>query len=258
MTRMLTALTAALLFMASFMLTLPAQAGVVREDKGDSDWEILLAPYLWMTGIKGTSQVGVLPPMDIDADFSDIISKVNMALALHTEFHRGKFAFVIDPTYLSLEMEASIDGAPIAPKAEVEIWLVEAWASYKLSENWEVLGGARWQSQDMDVDPGLPSPPFPEDVSFGVKDDWTDWFLGARFNYPLGSSRWVAVGRGDVSVAGDSDTNFNLSFFLNRHIRKTMMLNLGYRYMETDYDNFPKYAWDVRQQGFVVGYTWSF
>ena len=240
------------------VLAVPTRAGVVREDKGDTDWEILLAPYLWMTSIKGTSQVGTLPPMDIDAEFGDIISNVNMALALHTEFHRGKFAFVIDPTYLSLEMEASVDGAPIAPKAEVEIWLVEAWASYKLIPNWEILGGLRWQSQDMDVDPGLPAPPFPDDVSFGVKDDWLDAFVGARFSYPLGNSRWLAVGRGDVSVVGDSDTNFNLSISFNRRIRKTMLLNLGYRFMETDYDNFPTYVWDVRQQGLFAGYTWSF
>ena len=243
---------------ALLLFATPLTAGVVREDKGDSDWEILFAPYLWMTGIDGVSQVGILPPMDVEADFGDIVSNLNMALALHTEFHRGKFAFVIDPTYLSLEMDAAVDGAPVSPSAEVEIWLVEAWAGYKLTPNWELLGGARWQSQDMEVDPGLPSPPFPEDASFGVKEDWLDWFLGARFNYPIPNSRWRVVGRGDVSLAGDSDTNYNLSLFLNRHIRKTMVLNLGYRFMETDYDNFPSYVWDVRQQGFVVGYTWSF
>lgn len=43
-------------------------------------------------------------------------------------------------------MDAAVDGAPVSPKAEVEIWIVETWASYKLTENWEVLGGARWRS----------------------------------------------------------------------------------------------------------------
>ena len=37
-----------------------------------------------------------------------------------------------------------------------------------------------------------------------------------------------------------------------------MAVNLGYRYFENDYDNAPSYAWDVRQQGPIVGYTWSF
>ena len=91
-----------------------------------------------------------------------------------------------------------------------------------------------------------------------MKDDWLDWFIGGRFNYRLGSSRWSLVGRGDVTIAGDSDNGYNLSLFLNRHIRKTMMLNLGYRYLDTDYDNFPTYVWDAHQQGPVFGYTWSF
>ena len=95
-----TTLTAALC--TTLLFSSIVTAGVLREDKGDTDWEILLAPYLWGTSLKGTSQVGVLPPLDIDASFSDLLSNLNMALSLHTEFHRGKFAFVIDPTYLSL------------------------------------------------------------------------------------------------------------------------------------------------------------
>ncbi len=233
------------------------QAGVVRDDKGDTDWEILLTPYLWGSSLKGESQVGILPPLEIDASFGDIVSNLNVALALHTEFHRGKFAFVIDPMFVSLEAEASRDGAIAQPEAEIEMWLVDAWVAYKLTPEWELLGGLRYQDQDISVDPGLPSPPFPEDASFGVKDDWLDWFLGARFNYGLGD-HWRVVGRGDIAFAGDSDSNYQLSLFFNRKIRKTMMLNLGYKFMDTDYDNVPTYRWDVRQQGPVIGYTWSF
>jgi hypothetical protein len=65
--------------------------------------EIILAPYLWGTAINGTSTVGVLPPLDIDASFSDIFSNLNFAMSLHTEFKRGPWVFVIDPTYISLE-----------------------------------------------------------------------------------------------------------------------------------------------------------
>ena len=37
-----------------------------------------------------------------------------------------------------------------------------------------------------------------------------------------------------------------------------MMLNLGYKYLDTEYENEDVYVWDARMQGFVVGYTWSF
>jgi len=32
--------------------------GVLRDDKTDGDWEILLTPYLWAVGLKGTSTTG--------------------------------------------------------------------------------------------------------------------------------------------------------------------------------------------------------
>ena len=67
--------------------------------------EIILAPYLWGTSIDGTSAVGSLPPLEIDASFSDLLSNLNFAMSLHTEFRFDDWVFVIDPTYLSLEIE---------------------------------------------------------------------------------------------------------------------------------------------------------
>ena len=230
-----------------------ASAGVIREDKGDSDWEVLFAPYIWGTAIKGTSQLGVFPPTDIDASFSDILSNLNMALALHTEFHRGRWAFVIDPFWASLEMDA--DAGPAEVESTVDQLIVEAWGAYKITPNWEVLGGARYMDQDLEIEIGLPDP-FPGRKIKGG-DDWLDWFLGARFNYPV-AERWTVSGRGDVSLAGDSDSQYSFSFFVNRRFGKTMMLNLGYKYLDTEYENEGIYVWDARMQGFVLGYTWSF
>ena len=51
-----------------------------------------------------------------------------------------------------------------------------------------------------------------------------------------------------------------MSIFLNRSVGKkgNKMVNLGYRYLEDDYDDTGVYAWDVKQQGPVVGFTWVF
>lgn len=34
-------------------------------------------------------------------------------------------------------------------------------------------------------------------------------------------------------------------------------LNLGYRYFVADFENLPSYAWDITQDGPVVGLTWA-
>lgn len=234
-----------------------SSAGVLRDDKSDSDWEILLTPYLWGTSLDGTSAIGMLPPLPIDASFGDILDNLNMALSLHTEFHRGKWAFVIDPMYVSLEINLTTPVPDVSPKIEVDMLLVEAWTAYKINPNWELLGGIRWQDQDIAISsPGLPDPPFPG-TGFGVEDDWLDWFAGARFTSPIGQN-WIMAVRGDVVFAGDSDTSYNVVIFFNRRFGKNKALNLGYRYFEDDYDNSPTYAWDMKQEGPVIGYTWSF
>ena len=98
-----------------------SSAGVLREDKTNNDWEILLTPYLWATSLDGTSTIGALPPLDIDASFGDIFANLNMALAVHTEFHRGDWAFVIDPMCASLEIDLATPVPSVSPKIEVDM-----------------------------------------------------------------------------------------------------------------------------------------
>ncbi len=229
------------------------------QNSSDKDNKIVLTPYLWGTSISGTSTIGMLPPLDIDASFSDLFSNLNFAASVHTEFWVGDWIFVIDPTYLSLEMDIGLP--PPLPQdsslaMDVDIWLVEAWIGYRFTENWEAIGGARYQSQDISVN-GLPNPPFPDNI--GISENWTDWFLGARFRTDLGE-KWFMIWRGDVVVAGDSDTSWNASVFFNRRVGKkgNKALNLGYRYFVNDYNNTGSYRWDVTQDGPVVGFTWVF
>ncbi|TNF88152.1 MAG: hypothetical protein EP301_05445, partial [Gammaproteobacteria bacterium] len=98
-------------------MTAQVSAGVVRDDKGDTDWEFILTPYLWAISLNGTNQVGPFPPTDIDAKFSDLLDNMNMALAAHMELHRGKWAIALDPMWAQLEMDMG-DGS-----AEVNISL---------------------------------------------------------------------------------------------------------------------------------------
>ncbi len=241
-----------------FALCMISTAATAQSSSG-RDTKIVFAPYLWGTSISGTSTIGTLPPLDIDASFSDLFSNLNFAASVHTEFWVGDWIFVIDPTYLSLEMDIGLP--PALPEdtslsMDVDIWLVEAWAGYRLTENWEAIGGARYQSQDISVN-GLPNPPFPDNI--GISENWTDWFIGARFRTDLGD-KWFMMLRGDVVVAGDSDTSWNALLFFNRRVGKkgNKALILGYRYLVDDFNDTGIYRWDVTQDGPVLGFSWVF
>ena len=250
-----------------FAISIPMLAGLglcsaaaMAQGSGEKSREIILAPYLWAASIDGTSTIGSLPPLAIDASFSDLASNLDMAFAMHTEFRFNDWVFVIDPTYLSLSIDATIP-PPAPPSAildlEVEIWLVELWTGYRLNENWEAIGGLRYQSQDIAVS-GFPSPPALSS-SAGISVNWSDWFVGTRFNTDI-SENWFMIWRADVMIAGDSDTSWNTSIFFNRRVGKkgNKALNLGYRYFVDDFVESGVYAWDITQDGPVIGFTWVF
>ncbi len=233
-------------------------SAAMAQNSGDDGRSITLTPYLWGTALEGTATIGSLPPADLDASFGDILSNANFAMSLHTEFRFDDWVFVVDPTYISLEAEADIP--PPAPAGtvlpiEVDIWLVELWAGYRVHENWEVFGGLLYQDQDISMS-GLPSPPLPV-TSASVSENWTDGFIGARFNADLGE-KWYLTGRADVVVAGDSESAWNTSIMFNRRFGNRKSLNIGYRYLENEFDDPGVYGWDVTQSGPVIGYTWTF
>ena len=221
----------------------------------DKAWEIRLTPYLWGVSLDGTAAIGPAPPTDIDASFSDILSNANLALSLHTEFIRDKWTFTIDPTYMSLTIDVDVPVPPVSGEIDIDMWFVELWAAYEFVDHWQILGGARWQSQEISPDFGL-------GLASGVDVDWTDWFVGFRYTNDI-SDKWFVAVRGDVQFAGDSDSSWNATVFFSRRFgqRDNMALNLGYRYYTDDFETgsgLSFYAWDMDMTGPVVGYTWRF
>ena len=63
------------------MLALVAWSATASAQSSARDTnEIIFSPYIWGTSLSGTSTVGVLPPVDVDASFSDLFSNLNIAL----------------------------------------------------------------------------------------------------------------------------------------------------------------------------------
>jgi hypothetical protein len=252
------------LFLGCFSVVSAAEDSAKQDDR----WNIVLTPYLWGISLDGQTAFGRLPPADVDASFGDIVSYLNIGGSLHTEFRKGKWNFVIEPTYMSLEMDTPTQTIPFPPpdgppttiggKVKAKIWLVEGWTSYLVAPGWEILGGVRWQSQELkaefrniDID------------SNPVDESWADFFAGARYSTALGQ-KWGLALRGDYAVAGDSESgSWNGIVMFNRRFGETMALNLGYRYFSNEYKNGNdgeqgSYLWDMKMSGPMVGYTWQF
>ena len=247
--------TMAATLVALIVTSWSASASAQSTSGDDSEW--VLTPYIWGTALNGTNTIGPLPPLEIDASFGDIFSNLDFAFAMHTEYRNGRWAFVLDPMYVSIEadVDPGLPPGTTPPKLGIDIWFVELWAGYEIADKWEIVGGARYQSQDLALS-GLPSPPLPV-PGLSFSEDWTDWFIGVRLTTDL-SEKWFLAARLDTAIAGDSDSSTNASVMFNRRFGPNKSLNIGYRYFVNDYDNLPSFAWDMTQDGPVLGFTWAF
>src|SRR5210317_2592028 len=79
-------------------------------NKTDSDeWQFSITPYLWAVGLNGDMTVkGV--DSDVDENFSDILSNLDIALEAHFEVWKGNWGGFFDGTYVKLKTDAGTTG----------------------------------------------------------------------------------------------------------------------------------------------------
>ena len=210
----------------------------------DDQWHFNLAPYMWMTGIKGDVSVAGLRSVPVEATFSDIWKNFDFGLAGRFEGRKNRFGFGLDFTYNNL-------GAPVASnapvvgalglEADVRQLFSEGFAFYRVAQggradnpaHLDVLVGARYTGTRARLT---------AETSAGVQYDgqhqdldWFDAMAGLKFRAPLGS-RAALLGRGDVAGFGSNVTwnlEGDLAFMASQH----WTVGAGWRYMDIDYDN---------------------
>lgn len=223
--------------------------GVTTAQESDG-WDFRLTTYLWMLGLDGTT-AALGNDVPIDADFSDILDKLNLALSANMELNNGKWFVVLDPMWADLEM--SIDTAGPSGKVKIQLIIIDALVGVNVAEHFDIYVGARYNDQDITVIPnGMPR------ISLG--DDWTDFLLGIRVHGEI-SGKWSFAGRFDGAIGGDSDSAWYAQAIFLRRIGDNKHFDIGYRYYDNDYESgsgLTRFKWDVAQSGPVIGFSWEF
>ena len=229
-------------------------AHAIGSNSTDGEWEYELAPlFLWAQGIEGTSRIGpVSAPLDIT--FKDALSNLDATFTVHFEMKRDKLTLFGEYQFVNLGPEAE---GPMGGQLNIGFkdTIAEFGAGYWLfgteKTNWELLGGARYTKQKLDV--SVEDGPHLLDVS----EDWWVGFLGGRMSAAL-SEKWTFIGRVDYGVgSGDTNIIWNLTAMFDYRFKNWGSVFVGYKYMNYDYDNgtrgFERYAYDATQQGPLMG-----
>ena len=223
----------------------------------NGEWEFSLAPlFLWAQGIEGTSSVGpTQTPLNIK--FEDALDNLEATFTVHYEMKRDALSLFAEYQYVDLGPTAELPTGTeldIGFKDTIAELGVGYWVAGTERTDWEVIAGARYTKQDMNV--SVKSGP----KLVSVDEDWWVGFFGGRMAGKL-SQNWTFIGRADVG-AGDSDSVWNAVAAIDWRFSRVSSLLLGYRWMDYDYDNgkrgADRYAYDASQSGVLaaVNFYW--
>ncbi|MCE3003937.1 MAG: hypothetical protein LW860_14735 [Xanthomonadaceae bacterium] len=234
-------------------LALPAAAQGAASAQDPDGWSWVVVPYLWATSVETDLRDGASPP-GTDSAFSDIVSKIDMALQLHVEAQGDRFGAFADVTYLALSDESSFANA--TSDASLDVAMIELAGVWNLApehyDGLDLFAGIRHIANEAEIriDPADPAiPAFEPGLDIGL----TDFMLGARYSSNW-SERWGTTLRID-GAGGDTEGAINASALLRYRVGNGSWI-FGYRYMQVELGEDER-TLDLTLSGPVVAFSFG-
>ncbi|SPJ30750.1 hypothetical protein [Falsiruegeria mediterranea] len=228
--------------------------------QAQDNWEWRVAPYLWGSALSGTAAtVPGLPPVDVDASFSDILDNLDFAGMIAVRARNGRWGISGDLQYIKLNAASG----PIGPnygqaQAKIKNTIVSLFADYQVSQSQDhelwVSGGLRhWSvTTDLTFTPGA----LPGRTANG-SDDWVDPVIGFYGRKALGERTYVSGWAYAGGFGAGSESMVDVFGGFGYQFTPTTSGVLGYRYMAVDRRN-GSFVYDMKQQGPLMGVVFNF
>jgi opacity protein-like surface antigen len=230
------------------------------------EWTNAITPYIWASGMTGKVSVGTpLGPLesDVDLNFGDIVSNLDMGAMVSYEGGRDHWVVLGDLIYMNLGAADTVTqgGVSVRSSANIEQTLVEADVGYKITTGISLFAGARYSDISGDIHVVRTGPGAGSDRSAGVSQSWVDPVVGLLGEWPLTEHlEWDL--RGDIGGFGvGSDFAWQVMGTLRWKLRANLDVIASYRYMQVDYENDGPsglLVYNMVNSGFGVGVTFRF
>jgi hypothetical protein len=226
--------------------SLPPPAGA-EEKAPDDVWTVDLSIYMLGAAMDGT--IGVAGhDADIDVSFGDVLENLEMGGMSSLRVARGRWAFTTDVIYMGL------GGSKGPVSADVDQWMIEPSASFRVSDRFESIVGVRYSNISTEI-----RGPFGRSPSGTV--DWWDPIIGGRLMLPMGGE-WAFNLRADIGGFGvGSDFAWQLFPYASWQFDEHSSMQVGYRWLDADYDEGSgpsEFSYDVLTQGPQLGVIFRF
>ena len=253
---------------ASTVVAMLAFAGVARAadiappPEVESGWQFEVAPYGWVSGIKGkTAQFG-LPEQDFDVSIRQVLEKLDIALMGLVQVRNERFSAFSDLVYANLSETIRTPKGILADKIEASVetlmWTVgAAYSVYYDPEiaNFDlVVGGRLWS---LDTEAKIKGGIF-GGTNLNDGETWVDPLVGAKGRVSLSPdffmTGWALFGGFDIT---NDKLMWDLFGGIGYDIWPGTAIIAGYRAVSVDYQK-GDFSYDAVQQGPLLGIDFRF
>ena len=219
-----------------YSITIPVLLGGATALAADEAVEWLVAPYVWLPGVKLEQAIPGDGGGGIDA--STLLEKTDAAGMIRVEAVKNHWGMTLDYIFLGLSDSTSVtlpgpSATPLDIGAELDLTVLEVGGVYRLSGDEagaHLLFGYRGITAETTL---LLTPGDSVTQRFDYDETLDDVFLGARYLHRFGN--WDVVLRADYSF-GDTDGVLNLLGSVGYRFPGPFALQAGYRHAVLDYE----------------------
>ena len=229
--------------------------------------ELSMAAYLWAPSVGGSVTVQGMTA-DLDVSVKDVFNATDHVYGFmgQAELNINRFLVLLDPTWLHLEKDDAIPGAPTPTDVSQDMLWFDIDAGYRFIDHAPLGDGEKAPRITVDGLVGVRvtgfkfqlSPAGEESVS--SRQNWADPLIGARVTFDLGDHFGMVL-RGDVGgTSFGSDFSSGLAGILGYRFpigSANGTVFLGYRAIYQDYED-GDFEWRGWVHGPMIGFQIAF
>jgi hypothetical protein len=222
----------------------------------DGKWHFAISPYIWFAGAHGTAGFRGRDA-SFHASFSDIFKYLNIGLMGAAEARKDRFLFPTDFMWMKLSDDKGFPGSPFPGATSIKVKVTQTIftpkAGYRLVDQEKIkvdgtLGIRYWHlGENFSFQPS--------NLNNSQAANWVDVVAGARFMMPVSAKAVVMIG-GDAG-GGGANVDYQVAGLLGYKVKPTVILQLGYRYLDVNYRPSSTFIYDGATSGILLGATFN-
>jgi hypothetical protein len=228
----------------------------------EARWQFTTAAYLWMPGVTGTSGIAGLDPVEVDADFLDILENLDFGFMAVAEARYDRFGIFGDLMYTKLSVDGTGPNGLFAADVTNQMITGTVMGEFRVIEqgktSLDLMAGARIWGVTGDLEVTSTNGGGPQ-LGFEADGDkyWVDPMIGVKTRLQ-GASPWYLNGWAMIGGFGvASEIDWDLYGGIGYEVNDRFSLVAGYRGVGVDYSD-DGFVFDVIQHGPVLGGVFRF